>query len=95
MNFEFPWPSVKVVLDGSSILDVPRLELKTMEEATAFVQAYGFDPNQPEDLNLIWSFFNDAVEFIEKVFAAYLIVDSDETMFDREINNAKEVFLYK
>lgn len=67
MNFEFPWPSVKVVLDGQSILDVPRLELKTMEEATSFIQAYGFDPNNADDLDLIWSFFDEAVEFIERV----------------------------
>lgn len=66
-NFEFPWPSVKVVLEGSSILDVPRLELKTMEEATAFVQAYGFNTNHPEDLDTIWNFFDEAVVFIERV----------------------------
>lgn len=65
-NFEFPWPSVKVVLDGSSILDVPRLEVKTMEEATSFIQAYGFDPNLGEDLDLIWRFFDEAIVFIEK-----------------------------
>lgn len=66
-NFEFPWPSVKVVLEGSSILDVPRLELKTMEEATTFVQAYGFNTNHPEDLDTIWSFFDEAVVFVERV----------------------------
>ena len=68
-TFEFPWPSVKVVLEGSSILDVPRLELKSMEEATAFIQAYGFDSNNLEDNELIWKFFEEAVCFIEKVIA--------------------------
>lgn len=66
-NFEFPWPSVKVVLEGKSILDVPRLELKTMEEATTFIQAYGFNPNDPEDLDTIWNFFDEAVVFVERV----------------------------
>ena len=65
-NFEFPWPSVNVVLEGGSILDVPRLEIKTIEEATSFVQAYGFDVNNPDDLLLVWRFFQDAVQFIEK-----------------------------
>jgi uncharacterized protein (TIGR04562 family) len=65
-NFEFPWPSVNVVLEGGSILDVPRLEIKTIEEATSFIQAYGFDVNNPDDLALVWRFFQDAVQFIEK-----------------------------
>lgn len=68
-NFEFPWPSVNVVLEGGSILDVPRLEVKTIEEATEFVKAYGFDVNDPDDLALVWRFFNDAVQFIEKTLA--------------------------
>lgn len=65
-NFEFPWPSVNVVLEGGSILDVPRLEIKSIEEATSFVQAYGFDVNNPDDLALVWRFFQEAVQFIEK-----------------------------
>jgi len=65
-NFEFPWPILKVVLDGKSILDVPRLQIKTMEEATNFVQAYGFDSNDPTDMESIWGFYEEAVVFIEK-----------------------------
>ncbi len=65
-NFDFPWPIFKTVLEGSSILDIPRLELKSMEEATSFIQAYGFEPSTPEDLELIWSFFDEAIAFIEK-----------------------------
>lgn len=65
-NFDFPWPILKVVMEGMSILDVPKLELKSMEEATNFIQAYGFDPANSEDLELIWGFFDDAVNFIEK-----------------------------
>ncbi len=68
-NFEFPWPSVNVVLEGSSILDVPRLEIKTIAEATSFIQAYGFDVNNSDDLVLVWRFFNDSIQFIEKTLA--------------------------
>ena len=68
-NFEFPWPSVNVVLEGGSILDVPRLQIKSMEEATEFIKAYGFDVNDPDDLVLVWRFFHEAVQFIEKTLA--------------------------
>jgi uncharacterized protein (TIGR04562 family) len=68
-NFSFPWAILKVVSEGISILDVPRLELKSMEEATNFVQAYGFDPASPDDMELIWTAFDEAVLFIEKSLA--------------------------
>ncbi len=65
-NFEFPWPSVNLVLEGGSILELPRLEIKNIGEATEFIQAYGFDVNNPDDLALVWRFFGEAVQFIEK-----------------------------
>ena len=68
-NFDFPWPILRVVLEGRSILDVPRLELETMEEATDFIRAYGFDPNDPGDLDLIWNYFDETVTFVEQVLA--------------------------
>ncbi len=49
-----------------SILDVPRLQLKTMEEATDFINAYGFNANDADDMELIWGCFEDAIVFIEK-----------------------------
>ena len=68
-RFDFPWPIFKVVLEGLSILDVPRLQLKSMQDATNFIQAYGFDTNIPEDVDLLWGFFDDAVLFVEKSLA--------------------------
>jgi uncharacterized protein (TIGR04562 family) len=65
-KFEFPWNIFKVVLEGLSILDVPRLRLQSMEEATNFIHAYGFDPSNAEDTELIWSIFDESLTFIEK-----------------------------
>jgi len=65
-NFYFPWPVIKVVIEGMSILDVPRLEVHSMEEATRFVAAYGFDPTSDDDMELIWRFFDESISFVEK-----------------------------
>ncbi|NBX91897.1 MAG: TIGR04552 family protein [Proteobacteria bacterium] len=65
-NLDFPWSTLKVPLDGTSVLDVPRLKLRTMEEATSFVLAYGFDPTNKSDLTILWDFFDEAVQFLEK-----------------------------
>ncbi|MBY0369263.1 hypothetical protein K2X33_01160, partial [bacterium] len=68
-KFAFPWPIFKLVLEGTSILDVPRLETHTMEEATSFIKAYGFDIADPADMESLWGFFDEAVSFIEKSLA--------------------------
>jgi uncharacterized protein (TIGR04562 family) len=85
-NFEFPWPSVNVVLEGGSILDVPRLEIKTIGEATAFIQAYGFDVNNPDDLALVWRFFRESIQFIEKTLA-----DPDYPKIPEHLRSEKSV----
>lgn len=68
-NFDFPWPIFRGVMEGVSIMDVPQLDLRTMEEATNFIQAYGFDPNNPQDVEMLWRYFDDAVGFVEKSLA--------------------------
>lgn len=68
-NFEYPWALLKVVVEGNSILDIPKLELKSMEEATNFIHAYGFDPSDAGDIELIWGFFEEAITFIEKALS--------------------------
>lgn len=64
-NFQFTWPLFNVVMEGASVLDVPRLEIHTMEEATNFMQAYGFDPGNAEDLEIVWRSFEEAIRFLE------------------------------
>lgn len=65
-NLQFPWAALRVPLEGMSCLDIPRLSINSMEEATAFIQAYGFDTNQKSDSLLLWKFFDEAIDFLEK-----------------------------
>ena len=54
LKFDYPWPLLRVIVEGTSILDIPKLELKNMEEATKFVEAYGFEPSDSNDQELMW-----------------------------------------
>jgi uncharacterized protein (TIGR04562 family) len=58
-----------VVLQGLSILDTPRLEVRTMEEATSFIAVYGFDVSDPSDVELLWSLFDESVKYLETLLA--------------------------
>ncbi len=85
-KFAFPWPIFKLVLEGTSILDVPRLELRTMEEATSFIKAYGYDTNENADKELLWGFYEDAISFIEKS-----LVDQEYPRIPEHLRSRKAV----
>ena len=65
-QLEFPWPLLRTILSGSSILDLPRLRLANAEDASELIRAYGFDENNQEDINLLWSCYDRALDFLEK-----------------------------
>ncbi len=68
-KFRYPWPMLDVVLQGLSILDTSRLDVRTMEEATTFAGAYGFDLSDPSDVDLLWTFFDESVKYLETLLA--------------------------
>lgn len=93
-DYEFPWPILRVVLEGLSILDVPRLDIRSMEEATKFVHVYGFDPNDPEDLEHIWEVFDEAILFVEKSLADAHFPKVPEHLRSRSsINDIRRILL--
>ena len=56
-----------------------------MEEATAFIKAYGFDPADPGDTDVVWGFFDEAVSFIEKSLADSEFPKIPEHLRDRKV----------
>ena len=62
----FPWSTFRAVVGGTSAIDVPRLNLRTPEDAAAFLECYGYrvdDPGQAQDLESVRT---AAWEFIEQ-----------------------------
>ena len=64
-NFRFQNEIMSTVVGGVSALDTPGLNLKSVEEAKQFILAYGFDLNQPEHREEIWSIHRRAVAMIK------------------------------
>ncbi|MBP9708154.1 MAG: TIGR04552 family protein [Oligoflexales bacterium] len=72
-NFEYqhpisdwymPWDIVDVLISGRSSIDLPRLYVKSLEEAREFVRSYGFDPDSAEDQRLMHSMIIESLAFI-------------------------------
>lgn len=69
--FEFSWQAFNVLSEGSSVLDIEKLELKNESEAYQFVLNYGFDLYETSHCEQLTSIYLKAVDFIEK----YLCTD--------------------
>ncbi|WP_120497179.1 TIGR04552 family protein [Kiloniella sp. EL199] len=66
--------SLKTVLNGQSIIDSPRLQVSSLEEAEAFLDCYGYDYDQLEDRQEIEAIRQESIDFIEDV----LLEDGEE-----------------
>lgn len=56
---------LNTLIGGSSVLDVPRLRLKTKDEAEQFLLAYGYSVDDESDVARLWSFHRRAVTYLQ------------------------------
>lgn len=85
----YPWQALKVLCNGISILDIPRLELKSESEAHQFLATYGFDLFLPEHVEQMWKIYADACSFIER-----LLCDADHP-FPKELKRRENLGDFK
>ena len=65
-SFKFQAPILNSVVGGRSSIDLPRLHITDMEDASAFLAGYGFKAEDPESLQKMWYFHRRALVFIEE-----------------------------
>jgi uncharacterized protein (TIGR04562 family) len=63
-NFFFDSDMLHSVAGGRSAIDTPRLNIKSLEQATSFIQSYGFDFFDPQDQEKIWYYHRRALVLI-------------------------------
>lgn len=63
-----PWrsTSVKAALEGRSFIDTKRIHIHSLLEATKFLECYGFDVEDPSDLQELENLRLEAIELIEE-----------------------------
>lgn len=63
-KFLFDSDMLNSVAGGRSAIDSPRLNIKSFEQASAFIQTYGFDYESREDQEKIWYYHRRALVLI-------------------------------
>jgi uncharacterized protein (TIGR04562 family) len=64
-SLEFDWTSLRVVLEGTSSIDSPRLNLPNKAAAKQFLLSYGYDIDDPLVREELWRIYFQSVSFIQ------------------------------
>jgi uncharacterized protein (TIGR04562 family) len=85
---------MKTVIGGFSTIDVPSLDFHSIEEVGEFLKVYGYDLNQPDEVEAVWRVFDQAIEIIQK----YLLEKDErvpEILTSREkVEDIRRLLLY-
>jgi uncharacterized protein (TIGR04562 family) len=65
-TMSFSEPVLNSVIGGKSSIDMPRLNIQTPAEATAFLKGYGYDIENETDQKKLWYFHRRALVFLEE-----------------------------
>jgi uncharacterized protein (TIGR04562 family) len=63
-HYQFDPHSLAVVAGGVSVLDQPKLHIRTPQQADDFIKSYGYDLSRSEDLKRLWYFHRRSVVFL-------------------------------
>lgn len=65
MDFNFDADLFQSLIGGRSVLSMPKLRVKTLDQAEAFLKAYGYDTNIADDRERAWAIHARAVAYVE------------------------------
>lgn len=93
-RFIFDSSILNSVVGGHSAIEIPRLNIHTLEAATSFVLSYGFDISKENDSEKLWYYHRRALVLMcEKL--GFLESDMPEILRDRrQLGDIRKLLLY-
>ncbi len=68
-NLYFRRQGLHSMIGGVSVLDAPRLSVRDLDQANSFIHSYGYNLADKDDEQVVYSYFRQAVTFLEDRFA--------------------------
>jgi uncharacterized protein (TIGR04562 family) len=65
ISLDFDSQTFKSLIGGTPILEAPAPQVHTLEEANAFLRAYGYDPDNAGDQERLWHIHTRAVTYLK------------------------------
>lgn len=82
-RFNFDGQILSSVVGGKSAIDLPKLNIHSLNEAQSFIQGYGFDLDKKNDQDRLWYFYRRALVLITEKLG-YSIELIPENLRDRK-----------
>jgi uncharacterized protein (TIGR04562 family) len=67
-NLYFRRQGLMSMIGGVSVLDAPKLSVRDKDAAESFIRSYGYDLEDDEDRRQVYSYFRQAVTFLQERF---------------------------
>jgi uncharacterized protein (TIGR04562 family) len=66
-ELDIPWSTLETLIGGRSVVDLQQLPVADDRSAARFLQAYGFDPNDPGDCRAMEQIHARAIRYLDEV----------------------------
>lgn len=93
-RFVFDPAILASVAGGKSVIDLPKLAITSEEQATAFVEAYGFDFASSADVDRLWYFHRRALVFFEERLGFSSTEIPEEITDKKKLSDLRKLFVY-
>ena len=92
-NLYFRRQALQSLLGGVSVLDAPKLSVRDHKEAQDFISSYGFSWDEEKDRQEIYSFFIQALAFLQDHFAQEESRALSDLFEDHGIKDVRDVLV--
>lgn len=93
-RLKFDPPVLRAVVGGKSAIDMPNLNIHSLEEADSFLLGYGFDSKNSEDIEKIWYYHRRALVLMQEKLKIDL-VEMPELLKDRKLlEDPRKILLF-
>ncbi len=79
---------------GRSAIDIPKLQIQSLEAAEAFIQCYGFDLSNTQDREKIWYYHRRALVLMSEKLGFELSAIPSELTEPRELEDIRKLLVY-
>lgn len=93
-----PWgldpTTLSALLSGQSVIDMPRLAVRSLDQASEFLLSYGYDTNEASHVERLWYFHRRALVYLEEVLELDLS-QVPEVLKDRKaLNDLRRILIF-
>jgi uncharacterized protein (TIGR04562 family) len=94
LNLEFDPEVFQSLVGGRAVIETPRLNLQSREEALAYLKAYGYDLNLESDRERMWAIHSRAVTYLRTQLLYDGEVLPEEVSDPRKMGDLANLFLW-